>query len=284
MSEYEITAEFEAQELTAENVPLRVVPKLSFGAKTDIGRLRENNEDKYEFRIPDDDQLLATRGSTFIVCDGMGGAEAGQIASELATKTYLDVYYNHHSSSPLDAARDAAKAANRFVNDVSRTVPGRNGMGCTLTALSFIQDSAVLAHVGDSRAYVIADNDIRQLSEEHTYIEEQLRMGLMSYSEAKDSPYKHVLSRAVGAEKDVTPQVEVLTVRAGETYVLCSDGVSNELSDGDMLDLSLSNGPSEAAWKIINDALLAGGRDNATVIVIRIDALNEVASDPSQGA
>ena len=87
MSEYEITAEFEAQELTAENVPLRVVPKLSFGAKTDIGRLRENNEDKYEFRIPDDEQLLATRGSTFIVCAGMGGAEAGQIASELATKT-----------------------------------------------------------------------------------------------------------------------------------------------------------------------------------------------------
>ena len=284
MSEYEITAEFEAQELTAENVPLRVVPKLSFGAKTDIGRLRENNEDKYEFRIPDEEQLLATRGSTFIVCDGMGGAEAGQIASELATKTYLDVYYNHHSSNPLVAARDAAKAANRFVNDVSRTVPGRNGMGCTLTALSFIQDSAVLAHVGDSRAYVIVDNDIRQLSEEHTYIEEQLRMGLMSYSEAKDSPYKHVLSRAVGAEKDVTPQVEMLTVRAGETYLLCSDGVSNELSDGDLLDLSLSNGPSEAAWKIINDALLAGGRDNATVIVIRLDALSEVASDPSQGA
>jgi protein phosphatase len=284
MSEYEITAEFDSEELVAERVELRVVPKLNFGAKTDIGRLRENNEDKYEFRIPDSEQLLATRGSTFIVCDGMGGAEAGQIASELATKTYLDVYYNHHSNDAAEAARDAVKAANRFVNDVSRTVPGRNGMGCTLTAVSFVQNSAVLAHVGDSRAYMITDNDIRQLSEEHTYVEEQIRLGMMTVREGDNSPYKHILSRAIGAERDVTPQIDKFETHAGETYLLCSDGVSNELPDQDLLELTTGNGPSEAAWRIVNDALLAGGRDNATVIVIRVDALNEAAWDSSQGA
>lgn len=278
MSEYEITAEFDTEDLVAEPVELKVVPKLNFGAKTDIGRLRENNEDKYEFRIPDSEQLLATRGATFIVCDGMGGAEAGQIASELATKTYLDVYYNHHSSDPTEAARDAAKAANRFVNDVSRTVPGRNGMGCTLTAISFVQNSAVLAHVGDSRAYLITENDIRQLSEEHTYVEEQIRLGMMSPGEAENSPYKHILSRAVGAERDVIPQVEKFEIHTGETYLICSDGVSNELSDGDLLDLTISNGPSEAAWRIVNDALLSGGRDNATVIVVHVEALNAISS------
>lgn len=273
MSEFETTAEFATDDFVAENVVLRLTPALKFGAKTDIGRLRENNEDKYEFRIPDAQHVLATRGATFIVCDGMGGAEAGQIASELATKTYLDVYYNHRSADPTDAARDAVKAANRFVNDVSRTVPGRQGMGCTLTALSFIQDEAILAHVGDSRAYAVSENDIKQISEEHTYVEEQVRLGMMTLSDAENSPYKHVLSRAVGAEREVTPQVERFPIQMDAMYVICSDGVSNELSDGDLLDIVTSNGPSEAAWRIVNDALLAGGRDNATVIVVHVEGL-----------
>jgi protein phosphatase len=180
MSEFETTAEFDAEDLAAETVPLRTIVALSFGAKTDIGRLRENNEDKCEFRIPDSDALLATRGSAFVVCDGMGGAEAGQIASELATKTFLDVYYNHRSADPAEAARDAAKTANRYVNDVSKTVPNRSGMGCTLTALLIVQNEAILAHVGDSRAYQLRGDEFKQMSEEHTYVEEQVKLGVMS--------------------------------------------------------------------------------------------------------
>lgn len=274
MCEYETTAEFDAEDLAAEVVELKVVPALSFGAKTDIGRLRENNEDKHEFYLPDDIRQLASRGSTFIVCDGMGGAEAGQIAAELATKTFLDVYYNHRSADPAEAAMAAAKAANRFVSDVSRSIPGRQGMGCTLTALSFVQGEVVLAHVGDSRAYRIRDGEIEQISEEHTYVEEQVRLGAMTASEAEHSQYKHILSRAVGAEPDVEPQVSRWPVEQLDTYVLCSDGVSNELPNISLLDLALDGSPSSAAWRIVNDALLNGGRDNATVIVVRIEALN----------
>ena len=270
MSEFETTAEFSLDELTENSVELMKIPQFRMGAKTDIGRLRENNEDKYEFYIPDSDRLLATRGATLIVCDGMGGAEAGQIASELATKTYLDVFYNHRSDDPVEAAEAAAKAANRFVNDVSRTVPGRSGMGCTLTALSLVQGEAVLSHVGDSRAYRIREGRTEQVSEEHTYVEEQVRMGAMLPEDAATSPYKHILSRAVGAEPEVTPQVDRWPLLEDDIYVLCSDGVSNELSDEEIQGVIEKHGPSEAAWRIINDALLAGGRDNATVIVAHI--------------
>lgn len=275
MSEHETTAEFDAEDLATEVVELKVLPSLSFGAKTDIGRLRENNEDKYEFFLPDDERQLAARGATFVVCDGMGGAEAGQIASELATKTFLDVYYNHRSGDPAEAAMAAAKAANRFVSDVSRSIPGRHGMGCTLTALCFVQSEVVLAHIGDSRAYRIRDGEIEQISVEHTYVEDQVRLGVMSAEEAEYSQYKHILSRAVGAEPDVEPQVDRWPVEQSDVYILCSDGVSNELPDDALLDLATSLGPSAAAWRIVNDALLAGGRDNATVIVVRVDSLDQ---------
>ncbi|MDQ2987053.1 MAG: protein phosphatase 2C domain-containing protein [Armatimonadota bacterium] len=273
MSEFETTAEFDAEDLAAAAVQLRVLPSVWLGAKTDIGRLRENNEDKYEFRMPDTDQLLASRGLTFVVCDGMGGAEAGQIASELATKTFLDVYYNHRSADPAEAALDAARAANRYVNDVSKTVPGRHGMGCTLTALAFVQDEAVLAHVGDSRAYRLRDGVFEQVSDEHTYVEEQVRLGMMTVQDAEHSQYKHILSRAVGAEPDVAPQIDRWPLMEGDTYVLCSDGVSNELSDDGIKAIVEQHGPSEAAWRIVNEALLAGGRDNATVIVVVVMGL-----------
>jgi protein phosphatase len=203
----------------------------------------------------------------------MGGAEAGQIASELATKTFLDVYYNHNSPDPEKAALAAVKAANRFVHDVSKTVPGRHGMGCTLSALAFVQDEAVLAHVGDSRAYRLRHGALEQVSEEHTYVEEQIRLGMMSAHEGESSPYKHILSRAVGAEPDVAPQINRWPLAEGDVYVLCSDGVSNELSEAELQAIVEANGPSEAAWRIVNDALLAGGRDNATVIVVHIKGL-----------
>lgn len=273
MPDYETTAEFEAEDLAPEPVELKVRCRLSFGAKTDIGRLRENNEDKHEFFVPEDERRLASRGAAFIVCDGMGGAEAGQIASELATKTFLDVYYNHRSADPEQAALDAAKGANRLVSDVGNNIPGRSGMGCTLTALAFVQSRLVLAHVGDSRAYRIRLGHIEQISEEHTYVEEQVRLGLMTVEDAQTSQYRHILSRAVGAEPDVDPQVAAFDLEDGDVYVICSDGVSNELSDEALLAIATSGGPSEAAWQIVNDALLAGGRDNATAVVVRVDSL-----------
>lgn len=148
----EITAEYSTEQL-APAAALRVRPHVTVAAKTDLGRVRENNEDKFEFFIPEEDSLLASRGEVFLVCDGMGGHAAGQIASELACKTFIDVYLHHPASEPAQAMAAAVAAANRFVNDVGRAVPARKGMGTTLSALILVQDAAYTVQVGDSRIY-----------------------------------------------------------------------------------------------------------------------------------
>jgi len=268
----EITAEYTVQNI-APSADLRIRPKVSVGCKTDLGRVRENNEDKYEFFIPEDDATIAARGLVFIVCDGMGGHEAGQIASELTTKTFIDVYLNHPSDSAEEAARCAVLAANRFVLDVARAVPSRRGMGTTLSAIMVIQDKALLAHVGDSRIYRLRDGDIKMLTSDHTWVEESIRMGTLTKEEAEQHPYRHVLTRAIGTEHDVNPDIFWDTVEVDDIYLLCSDGINNHVSDEALRDIMATSPPSGCAWKVVGQALTGGGSDNATVIVFRVDDL-----------
>ena len=136
----DITAEYTTEQLVP-SVKLRFLPKVTVAAKSDLGRVRENNEDKFEFFIAEDETTLASRGQVFLVCDGMGGHAAGQIASELACKTFIDVYLHHPATEPSVAMVSGVQAANRFVVDVGRAVPSRKGMGTTLSGLVLLQDS-----------------------------------------------------------------------------------------------------------------------------------------------
>ena len=271
----ETTAEYAVQEL-APKVELRVRPSVTVAAKTDLGRVRENNEDKLEFFLPTTDDELASRGMIFIVCDGMGGHEAGQIASELACKTFIDVYRNHPSESPEEAARSAVLSANRFVLDVSRAVPNRKGMGTTLSALLIIQDKAVIAQVGDSRVYRLRDGEFMQMTNDHTWVEETIAMGTMTREEAEAHPYKHVLTRAIGTEQDVKVDIFSEDVEEGDVYLICSDGLTGHVSDDEMRRGLSELGPAEAAWELVGKALVGGGRDNTTVIIVRVDELESV--------
>lgn len=271
----EITAEYEVQDL-APRPPLRVRPKVSVAAKTDLGRVRENNEDKYEFFVPSNDDDLAWRGMVFVVCDGMGGHEAGQIASELACKTFIDVYRNHPSEDPGEAAKSAVAAANRFVLDVARAVPSRKGMGTTLSALLVVQDKAYIVQVGDSRVYRLREGELVQITTDHTWVEETVALGIMPREQAEAHQYRHVLTRAVGTEPEIKSDVFVEEVRSGDVYLLCSDGVTNHLTNDEIRDQISRQGPAEAAWAMVGKALMGGGSDNATVIVVRIDALETV--------
>lgn len=271
----EITAEFEVAGL-AEPVVLRTRPRVTVAGKTDLGRVRENNEDKFEYFLPEQASSLANRGLVFVVCDGMGGHEAGQIASELACKTFLDVYLSHPSPEPKVASQAAISAANRFVLDVARAIPSRKGMGTTLTALALIQDRFLIGHVGDSRAYRLRAGALEQLTDDHTFVEESVRQGTTTREEAENSPYRHMLTRAIGAEDGMVPDFYEGELEVEDCFLLCSDGVTNHVSD-DQLHRFLSEfGPSEAAWKIVNAALAGGGSDNATVLVVRIDSLDPV--------
>lgn len=271
----EITAEYGLEEL-APSVKLRVRPRVTVACKTDLGRVRENNEDKFEYFLPEDDATLASRGLVFLVCDGMGGHAAGQIASELTAKTFIDVYLNHPATEPTVAMTGGVIAANRYVLDVARAVPSRRGMGTTLSGLVLLQDRAYTIQVGDSRVYRLRDGELTMLTQDHTYIEEAIRSGALTLEEAEQHPYRHVLTRAVGTEDNLIPDVNEHDLRAGDLYLVCSDGLLNHVSD-DRIAESMANGaPSEIAWKLVGQALLGGGSDNTTVVLVRVDELVQV--------
>jgi protein phosphatase len=275
----EITAEYAVSEL-AESVELLVTPKVTVACKTDLGRVRENNEDKFEYFIPEDERTVASRGLVFLMCDGMGGHAAGQIASELTCKTFIDVYLHHPSSHPEEAAKAAVAASNRFVLDVGRAVPSRRGMGTTLSALVLLQDRAMVVHVGDSRIYRLRGDVCEQLTVDHTWVEEVVRAGLMPREDAEVHANRHMVMRAIGVEGDdfARPDVLWFDLQEGDTFMLCSDGLSNHVSNQQIGDFLATNSPAEATWKLVTSALADGGSDNCTVLVVRIDALLRSAS------
>jgi serine/threonine protein phosphatase PrpC len=272
----EITAEYMTEQIAAP-ATLRVRPRVTVACKTDLGRVRENNEDKFEYFIPEDDSAIAARGLVFLVCDGMGGHAAGQIASELTAKTFIDVYLNHPSSEAPVAMAGAVAAANRYVLDVAKAVPSRRGMGTTLSGLILLQDQAYTVQVGDSRVYRIRAGELAMLTQDHTYIEEAMRLGTMTAEEAESHPYRHVLTRAVGTEDTVVPDIEAHDLKQGDTYLLCSDGLLNHVPDDQIAEVLRSSPPSEACWKLVSMALLGGGSDNTTVMVVRVDGLEAIA-------
>ncbi len=272
----EITAEYTLPELQVIT-ELRIRPRVTVAAKTDLGRIRENNEDKFEYFLPEDDATLATRGLVFIVCDGMGGHAAGQIASELASKTFIDVYL-HHPATDIDVAlRSAVVAANRFVHDISLAVPSRRGMGTTLSALTLIQDKAYVAQVGDSRVYRMRDGLLEMLTQDHTWVAEVVRLQMFTQEDAERHQNRHMLTRAIGIDSNVDVDLFTFDVQVGDTFMLCSDGLLNHASDETIATIMRDTSPSEATWKLVNHALQEGGSDNCTVMIVRVDALEQVS-------
>jgi PPM family protein phosphatase len=274
----EITAEYEVAAISSPT-ELRVKPRVTVACKTDLGRVRENNEDKFEYYVPEDDSTLATRGQIFIVCDGMGGHAAGQIASELTAKTFIDVYLNHPSGDPSIAMEAGVVAANRYVADVGRAVPARRGMGTTLSVLILLQERAYTIQVGDSRIYRLRQGELLQLTHDHTWVDEAIRNGVLRPDEAENHPYKHVLTRAIGTEGDVRADIEMHDVSVGDTFLLCSDGLINHVTD-DEIGITMRNStPAEATWKLVGQALLGGGSDNCTVMIVRVDDLQRIGEE-----
>ena len=274
----EITARFDRQELVkgwqlvGSELP-RVVPVTRLGLKTDLGCLRENNEDRAEFYEPDDPGILAARGALYIVADGMGGHAAGQIASELAIKKMLAAYYGSRADDVPAALTEAVQAANEHVFQVAAAVPGRSGMGTTLTALALVQDRAYLAHVGDSRAYLIRNGGIQQVTEDHTWVQEQVQKGILTPEEAELSPYRNVITRCIGTQPDVEPDMLAVESQAGDTWLLCSDGLTGHVRDPELLQIVRDQAPSEACRQLVDLACARGGSDNITVLIVRLVAL-----------
>ncbi len=276
----EITAEFSAEELGSAlpDEPLRVVPRVKFVARSEIGHARENNEDKFDFYEPDEEPLLAARGSVYLVCDGMGGHNAGQIASELAAKQFLHAYY-HLGGTAQEAARHAILQAHHYIAETASKIPSRYGMGTTLTALILKQDEGILAHVGDSRCYRLREGVFEQLSRDHTLVARLVEQGIITPEQAKYHPQRNVIRQAVGVadpSEPLEPDIETFALQAGDLYLLCSDGLTDMVDDAEIEAILRDEPPTRAAWRLVDRALANGGRDNITVVLVQILQLLQV--------
>ncbi|MDQ3944832.1 MAG: Stp1/IreP family PP2C-type Ser/Thr phosphatase [Actinomycetota bacterium] len=234
------------------------------GAKTDVGRGRPANEDT--FLVNHEDRLYA-------VADGMGGHRAGEVASATAIDALQAAFADGAS---LDQAVEEANAA---VYEKASANLDMRGMGTTLTAAVLLDDRhALLGHVGDSRAYLMRDGGVTQITEDHSLVEQLVREGRLSPEEAADHPQKAIITRALGIDPDVEVDTYPIDLRPGDRLLLCSDGLTNMLNDAAIARvLRRQPDPQEAAEQLVDMANEAGGDDNITVVVI--DALGDSATE-----
>ena len=224
-------------------------------ALTDIGLHRSGNEDAYIAAPP-----------LYAVADGMGGARAGEVASQLALETMAEAL-------AADAAlHDAAQTANERVYERSRADRAQAGMGTTLTAILLHDDRLEFAHVGDSRLYLWRDETLVQVTDDHSLVGEMLREGHLTREAAQSHPQRSILSRALGTEPFVEIDSGELELRAGDTVLLCSDGLYSMISETTMAAiLSAVDDPGRIARQLVREAKNEGGHDNITVVVLRLD-------------
>ena len=237
---------------------------------TDAGKVRKNNEDS----------LLVGEGrdeTLFVVADGIGGFEAGEVASSIAVDVLKDV----ESSQSLE---DAIREANRRILVAARGDERLSNMGTTVVAVRFggteEEPLAEVSHVGDSRVYLFRDGALRPLTEDHSLVAELVRSGDLTRAQASEHPQKNLITRALGAEDDIEVDTTVLPIKLDDRLILCSDGLTDMLPEPRMLELLASSpeGPERAARALVQAALDAGGLDNVTVVVVDIkgeDTLDE---------
>ncbi len=239
--------------------------KLTSCTLTDVGLRRTNNEDCV---YADDSNGL------FIVADGMGGHAAGEVASAMAVETICSLF-PPLSSLPADAANSLKKAfltASRSIRKVASVEDSKRGMGTTLSVLYIEGETAHLAHVGDSRIYRLRGTDLEQLSIDHSLVAEQLRLGLISAEEARSSQMRNILLQAVGLEDKVDIFLLRQPVLSDDLFLLCSDGLSDMIDDDQIYALLQQTGSiQQAAERLVEAAKAAGGRDNISIVVVKID-------------
>jgi PPM family protein phosphatase len=234
---------------------------------TQTGNVRRSNEDSYLMRSP-----------LFVVADGMGGAQAGEIASRMTAQAFAEADLIGHP--PADVLRETIRVANARILERSRTDPDAAGMGTTVTAALASDDGSItFAHVGDSRAYLYRDGSLQRLSDDHSLVGELVRKGELSEVEAEHHPQRSVITRALGTDDAV--EIDTFTVQAqdGDVVLLCSDGLNTMVAEQTIAEL-LSSGDTAAAIarKLVRAALQGGGEDNVTAIVFRV---GEVGAEPA---
>ena len=242
--------------------------------QTDVGCVREINEDSGRFIRPDDEARLKTRGALMIVADGMGGHSAGEVASRMAVELIPEIYYGSKGEPPR-ALKEAVEEANRRIHAAAAEDESKHGMGTTCTALCVLDGQAFAAHVGDSRLYMLREGKVYQLTEDHSAVMEMVKMGLITKEEARHHEDKNVILRALGTSPEVeVSALEPFSVRIGDKYLLCSDGLYDLVPDEEIERELSGNDIDAAGQKLIALAKERGGHDNITVGMVAVVPAN----------
>ncbi len=241
--------------------------------RSDTGRQRNANEDS-----------LFTRGSLFVVADGMGGAQAGEVASKTAAETFQA---DLPPGSPEQVLERTIKAANRRVHELALSDPSLAGMGTTVTAaiLDPEAEEVAIGHVGDSRAYRLRGGKLEQLTRDHSLVEEMRRKGQLTDAQAEDHPQRSIITRALGPEPEVEVDLQTVPARPGDVFLICSDGLTTMLDNEHLARLLARATTMQAAVRaLVDEANRAGGRDNITVIAFKLEDAVAPAKGNPEGA
>ncbi len=237
--------------------------------RSDTGRQRNANEDSFFVRAP-----------IFVVADGMGGAQAGEVASKAAADAF-DV--DLPEGPPERILRETILEANRRIHDLARADPSRAGMGTTLTAaiVDVGGEEVAIGHVGDSRAYRLRDGKLEQLTRDHSLVEEMRRKGQLTDAQAEDHPQRSIITRALGPEPEVEPDIQTVPAAPGDVFLICSDGLTTMLGEDQIAKLLVgATSMSAAVRALVDEANRAGGRDNITALAFRLE---DAAAPQRQG-
>jgi len=252
---------------------------ITCAARTDVGLIRSGNEDNY---------LMVPEKGTFIVADGMGGHAAGEVASEMAVRIVAQDLGSFRGLSPDDAAGrmiQAIRDANAAIYERTLSEHDKRGMGTTTTVLVLHSNRYLLGQVGDSRGYLMRDGVFHQVTKDHSYVQEQVDAGYLTPEQARTHPYSNVITRCVGASGDVTPDLFSGVVRPGDVFLLASDGLTGMLEDDVLASILQSDGtPEKWVDRLVGEANRRGGLDNITVIIVRVDSVEDPTGDPTQSA
>lgn len=256
--------------------------RLDVAQLTDVGRKREHNEDNMAYVIPKDPQVMARKGALFIVADGMGGHAAGEVASEIAVDTVSNAYYQDENDDVTTSLLNAIRRANAAIHQRAAENMLRSGMGTTCVAAVLCGNRAYIANVGDSRAYFIRRSQIRQVSQDHSWVAEQVRAGLLTEEQARTHAQRNVITRSLGTQPEVEVDIFSELLEEGDSLVLCSDGLSGQVNDDELLRTVDQFVPQESVYHLVERANENGGPDNITAIVVRVQEVGAEAPSVRQ--
>jgi protein phosphatase len=252
---------------------------IQFGQASDFGKVRTNNEDAMGSFLPSSRQQARSHGFLFAVADGVGGMDLGEVASATAVSVMTEQFAKSQSGSMLISLLPRLiQDANAAVHD-RRLEPQYRGknMATTLVACALRYDQAVVSHVGDSRCYIVRNGQARQVTQDHTWVNEQRKMGLISAGEIPSSDSRHVLIRSVGPEMFVSPDTTALSLQPGDVLVLSTDGLHDEMGEAEIASIaSQKKDASQIARELVARAVEIDGGDNTTAQVIRVRSVEQV--------